>query len=234
MPNKTRICMLVTRSTLERFSGALVEFWDGGQVNENIFKWCWVKFYWVVMWGGKKCMCSVFLIQNYKTLGLPASVWSRGQCRQQFPQPTVCSWAGHHAITPGLDPEERDWGQQERHEATNRDVLFNPYVIQLLLLQQAASFKTQTTKSNITLKKKIQMVLCLTSGSQAAVCLWSHTSVCLGLRTPNDLRGSSSRPRSGRQLWVVDPEKFIKSRKEETRQERSTKQNRLNANKTGS
>lgn len=28
MPNRTRICMLVTRSTLERFSGALVEFWE--------------------------------------------------------------------------------------------------------------------------------------------------------------------------------------------------------------
>lgn len=28
--------MLVTRSTLERFSGALVEFWGGGQVNEYI------------------------------------------------------------------------------------------------------------------------------------------------------------------------------------------------------
>ncbi|TNN88851.1 hypothetical protein EYF80_000729 [Liparis tanakae] len=28
MPNNTRICMLVTRSTFERFSGALVEFWQ--------------------------------------------------------------------------------------------------------------------------------------------------------------------------------------------------------------
>lgn len=28
MPNRTKICMLVTRSTLERFSGALVEFWE--------------------------------------------------------------------------------------------------------------------------------------------------------------------------------------------------------------
>lgn len=27
MPNRTKICMLVTRSTLERFSGALVEFY---------------------------------------------------------------------------------------------------------------------------------------------------------------------------------------------------------------
>lgn len=34
MPNRTRICMLVTRSTLERFSGALVEFWGGGRVSE--------------------------------------------------------------------------------------------------------------------------------------------------------------------------------------------------------
>lgn len=31
MPNRTKICMLVTRSTLERFSGALVEFWKDGQ-----------------------------------------------------------------------------------------------------------------------------------------------------------------------------------------------------------
>ena len=28
MQNRTRICTLVTRSTLERFRGALVEFWD--------------------------------------------------------------------------------------------------------------------------------------------------------------------------------------------------------------
>lgn len=31
MPNRTKICMLVTRSTLERFSGALVEFWKDGE-----------------------------------------------------------------------------------------------------------------------------------------------------------------------------------------------------------
>lgn len=30
MPNRTKICMLVTRSTFERFSGALVEFWKDG------------------------------------------------------------------------------------------------------------------------------------------------------------------------------------------------------------
>lgn len=28
MPKRTRICILVTRSTLERFNGALVEFWE--------------------------------------------------------------------------------------------------------------------------------------------------------------------------------------------------------------
>lgn len=31
MQNRTKICILVTRSTLERLSGALVEFWKEGQ-----------------------------------------------------------------------------------------------------------------------------------------------------------------------------------------------------------
>lgn len=137
MPNKTRICMLVTRSTLERFSGALVEFWGGGQVNEYIETVLdegesFTELQWFLL-GEKKSTCSTLMrfehfshishsfMNSDKTLGLPASVWSHGQCRQQFPQPTVCSWAGRHAVTPDLDPEELDWGQQERYQATNHD-----------------------------------------------------------------------------------------------------------------
>lgn len=43
----------------------------------------------------------------------PASVWSHGPCRQQFPQPTGCFWAGHRAATPGLDLKELDWRRQD-------------------------------------------------------------------------------------------------------------------------
>lgn len=47
MPNRTRICMLVTRSTLERFSGALVEFWGkrGGSVSGS--ERCWTHFFFI-------------------------------------------------------------------------------------------------------------------------------------------------------------------------------------------
>lgn len=45
----------------------------------------------------------------------PALTWSRGRCRQQFPQPTGCFWAGLRAAAPGLALKEPGWRQQDSH-----------------------------------------------------------------------------------------------------------------------
>lgn len=112
MPNKTRICMLVTRSTLERFSGALVEFWDVDRaMNTKVrntktltSRRCWMRVQLQFLWGEKvhlqnplNTFASLieFVIHNYKQETIIKNDFGRTMCQQSKHWDWCTSRLGH-------------------------------------------------------------------------------------------------------------------------------------------